>query len=275
MDYYSLLGIPPTATTAEIARAYRNAALKYHPDRGGSHQRMVLVNEAWFVLSNPETRRDYDHLRTQRMDAAARAAWNTRTEGVRRRAQEYPRQWSAFERWMNGLMTDIRAAKYGKQQVWITTFPTAGKSFSGWAFIGVGALVGGVLGVAILGSVMPVQSLKFALVIAAAGGAWVGAKVHGFLRDIIGGPHETGTASSPPPTSQRGGDRIGASRDEKATRTATEQVLVAEIVEHETLRCPKCGQSLRVPSLDKEILVTCPSCKNKFVHKPSSLRVRS
>jgi hypothetical protein len=36
--------------------------------------------------------------------------------------------------------------------------------------------------------------------------------------------------------------------------------------QHVVLRCQKCGQALRVPSLDKEITITCPKCKHRFAH---------
>src|SRR4051812_42161616 len=56
-DYYQLLGLAQTADLAAIKTAYRKRALECHPDRGGSHQQMLLVNEAFEILANPETRR--------------------------------------------------------------------------------------------------------------------------------------------------------------------------------------------------------------------------
>lgn len=62
-DYYSILGVPPDAGGDEIKKAYRECARKYHPDLGGSHERMLLVNEAFAVLSDPLARRWYDQTR--------------------------------------------------------------------------------------------------------------------------------------------------------------------------------------------------------------------
>lgn len=59
-DYYKILGLPKGANEAEIKRAYREKAKRYHPDRN-KHPRaaeaFVLVNEAYEMLSNPEALR--------------------------------------------------------------------------------------------------------------------------------------------------------------------------------------------------------------------------
>ena len=50
-DYYALLGVSPDAGGDEVRRAYREAALRLHPDRNGGSQaageRMRAINEAW------------------------------------------------------------------------------------------------------------------------------------------------------------------------------------------------------------------------------------
>ena len=62
-DYYEVLGIPRGADDAQIKRAYRNLALKYHPDRNpgaDTSSEMKDINEAYAVLSDRENRRRYD-----------------------------------------------------------------------------------------------------------------------------------------------------------------------------------------------------------------------
>jgi hypothetical protein len=59
-DYYKLLGISPTATEAEIKRAYHAAAKRAHPDAGGSQEQMQRINEAYQALSSAQKRREYD-----------------------------------------------------------------------------------------------------------------------------------------------------------------------------------------------------------------------
>ncbi|GIW07733.1 MAG: molecular chaperone DnaJ [Dehalococcoidia bacterium] len=63
-DYYAILGVPRTATEKEIKSAFRKLARKYHPDVNpgdkSAEERFKEINEAYEVLSNPESRKKYD-----------------------------------------------------------------------------------------------------------------------------------------------------------------------------------------------------------------------
>lgn len=65
IDYYNILGINNKATEEDIKKAYRNLALKYHPDRTGgdkeAEEKFKKVNDAYAVLSDSNKRRDYDN----------------------------------------------------------------------------------------------------------------------------------------------------------------------------------------------------------------------
>jgi Ca-activated chloride channel family protein len=66
-DYYATLGVSPTATQAEIKRAYRRLARQYHPDAPDSPQSTSLlfrlVQEAYEVLGDAKKRALYDQER--------------------------------------------------------------------------------------------------------------------------------------------------------------------------------------------------------------------
>lgn len=62
-DYYEVLGVARSATRDEIKRAYRQLALKYHPDRNkdpDATAKFREIAEAYAVLSDDAKRREYD-----------------------------------------------------------------------------------------------------------------------------------------------------------------------------------------------------------------------
>ena len=60
-NYYTILGVLPTATAEDIRGAYRKRAKELHPDHYGDNSSPFLeVQEAYNVLSNPRYRRNYD-----------------------------------------------------------------------------------------------------------------------------------------------------------------------------------------------------------------------
>ncbi|CAD8178403.1 unnamed protein product [Paramecium octaurelia] len=65
MDYYKVLELPRSATEADIKKAYRKLALKWHPDKNPDNKEVATkkfkeIAEAYEVLSKPEKKSHYD-----------------------------------------------------------------------------------------------------------------------------------------------------------------------------------------------------------------------
>lgn len=68
-DYYKILEVPRDASVDDIRQAYKELAKQYHPDRTATlgvelrelaARKMMDINEAFQLLSNPESRKEYD-----------------------------------------------------------------------------------------------------------------------------------------------------------------------------------------------------------------------
>jgi hypothetical protein len=82
VSHYDVLGVDPTASIAEIRKAYLARARRVHPDfhtgddpatRAGAEQQMRSLNDAWAVLGDDERRRAYDQGRADRQREVRRA----------------------------------------------------------------------------------------------------------------------------------------------------------------------------------------------------------
>ena len=81
-DYYKVLDVPKTATEAEIKKAYRRLAMKYHPDRNpndrDAEESFKEAKEACEVLTDPHKRAAYDQYGHAGVEAAARGGAGAR-----------------------------------------------------------------------------------------------------------------------------------------------------------------------------------------------------
>ncbi|HEY1998159.1 J domain-containing protein [Paraburkholderia sp.] len=90
---YDKLGVQPNATEDEIKRAYRKAAMRWHPDRNAGSEEAARaafqdIKDAYGILSDPAQRKVYDSVFAQQM-----REWETQQE--RRRQQRAKREEAA------------------------------------------------------------------------------------------------------------------------------------------------------------------------------------
>jgi len=88
-DHYAALGVAPSATLADIRKAYRQKAAFYHPDRNDAPdaaRRFQAVQKAYEVLSDEAARQAYDDNRRRNLLddplQTAQEIWNTYAQGI-------------------------------------------------------------------------------------------------------------------------------------------------------------------------------------------------
>jgi len=99
-DYYKVLGVSPTATQQQIRDAYKRSSLRTHPDRvpADSPERPTRtrqfqhVNDAYYTLSDPDRRREYDTAQSHFRPSATEESVDE--EVPHRGAGSFP--WSTF-----------------------------------------------------------------------------------------------------------------------------------------------------------------------------------
>ena len=107
---YATLGVQPDATLDEIKRAYRRAAMKWHPDRNPGREAEAYaafqeIREAYAILSDTEQRRVYDEVFAQEMQR-----WQAEQEvhEAQEREAQRERERLAQERYETMVATAMR-----------------------------------------------------------------------------------------------------------------------------------------------------------------------
>ena len=104
---YDVLGVLATAKQTEIKKAYRKKAMVTHPDRHPLNEKNTWeksfkqVHEAYDILSNPQTRKDYDEYQDSR-----KAAGNVQFENFWNKVRSSPDEIKseiAWKKWYDDI----------------------------------------------------------------------------------------------------------------------------------------------------------------------------
>lgn len=112
LNYYEVLGVARTATMDEIKRAYRQLALKHHPDKGGDQATFKKMGHAYYILSDMQRREDYDD--EYGFNAAPESESESESDGEAERERErWERERELFEEELaNEIHKDRDPEKY-------------------------------------------------------------------------------------------------------------------------------------------------------------------
>lgn len=267
-DYYQVLGLPPTATAAEIRQAYRRLAAQRHPDQGGSHTAFLELSEAYLVLSDPAARQRYDEARQNQTRPELQEAVAADRAQAYHRAQQYPRDSSDLDQWLDALARDFQNARYGTTKGPISLpWPTIANSVSGTSFLVVGGLVGLLCFGLYVATVFnnphaqrkpSLTLMVIYLLVLVTIGAWVGYVLHRILHAVVDISTRLGRAFH-----NQSSDRPSTAASATADGGKAQCIVT----------CISCRQSLRLPLTDRELLVTCPKCKSKFTCRAGKICV--
>lgn len=114
IDYYKVLGVDKNASEADIKKAYKKLARKYHPDLNPNDQtaeeKFKQINEANEVLSNPENRKKYDQYGKDWKHAEEFEKQKAQQRQYRQQQQQYS---GGFEGFGGGDYSDFFESMFG------------------------------------------------------------------------------------------------------------------------------------------------------------------
>lgn len=132
-DYYKILGVSEKASPDEIKKVYRKLALKYHPDKNPQNkreaeERFKEISEAYYVLSDPKRRKDYDAIRNGAgaFPGGFAQARGFDFEELLRRFRNFEGAGAPFADIFEDAFGDL-----GTTRVWHYSYSPAGKLYSG------------------------------------------------------------------------------------------------------------------------------------------------
>lgn len=137
IDYYKTLDLTKSATEADIKKAYRKAARKYHPDLNPNdkeaEKKFKEINEANEVLSNPENRKKYDKYGKdwKHADEFEKAGYNpNQQQGSRQQQSNYDYSDFSGGDFSGGDFSDFFNSMYGSARSGRTQSKYRGQDFN-------------------------------------------------------------------------------------------------------------------------------------------------
>ncbi|KAK1586934.1 hypothetical protein Q3G72_007727 [Acer saccharum] len=85
--YYEILGVSNNVSQDDLKKAYKKAAIKNHPDKGGDPEKFQKVAQAYEVLRDPEKRKKYDQACEDALKKGSRGPRDRRGDSSRGRRQ--------------------------------------------------------------------------------------------------------------------------------------------------------------------------------------------
>lgn len=147
-DYYQILEIQNSASIAEIKKAYRQLALKYHPDKNkdfNAQEKFVEITEAYEVLKNFEQRNIYDQLynskkssekATERNYTERQKQW---TYEGRAKAKEYSEM--DFDLFIKNIIGEIKVVAKNSLSIGLVIFCVIG-AIAGFSLMSISPFLG-------------------------------------------------------------------------------------------------------------------------------------
>ena len=151
IDYFEILGISPNFTDDELKAAFRQQAIRWHPDRNlGSDttERMQRINEAYLILKDAESRERYRAEYTRYQDFTQAKRNQQSPPQPRPEEQSRPQQPKDFavedetlHRWMNNARKQARSMAQQSLEDLIGMSKAGGKAMLNAAGAGVLRLI--------------------------------------------------------------------------------------------------------------------------------------
>ena len=121
VNYYKILNLNKNCSQDDIKKAYRQAALFWHPDKNKSsnaHEKFIQISEAYEILINVEKRKIYDKIYSEYFEKKSEIKVNENATSSTKRTYASKAEYAQYEEW-------VKEAKTKAKKMAFTTFDSA------------------------------------------------------------------------------------------------------------------------------------------------------